>query len=474
MSINEEFGKNIFILCKRNIHKIIGILCIGLFLNNCAPSTVRTIQTENGINSITSPETIVKTLRIQTTETKTQSITAITSNKPTVAITNFPLEIPRIIVAYSKNNGVYIIESPDPPIMIKEDVIPDIILISDDASKVVYRMYRRAIHAVDSDGKGEKILFTPQQIADLESLGRTTEDTSYNWKWIPDTHHLLFSTMNYNASGGWAAFENLFQVDVDTNLVQRIFTAGDGGEAWPSPDAQKIAITHNDTIFLSSINGNVLFQDIINIGNLPHWSVDIVWSVDSSLFKLIVPSKYYDRSRHNSKEPISAEIWMVDALSGIALLQNKIDNFGYGILSPKLDSIGFTRPGKDLSTDETYISSIDGSFIIKLATGPSGVISFSPDGRHFAYYLGTLPENHIPCFGNSAKTEIIVGSLGGEVIPIPGKIDPLLFRWVNNSQFIFVSGQTLQLGDIGGYLKTIDTSTTCISQFAVKDLDLQG
>jgi hypothetical protein len=166
------------------------------------------------------------------------------------------------------------------------------------------------------------------------------------------------------------------------------------------------------------------------------YSPGVVWAADSSRFGVIIPSE-----DPFAGDPTGA-IWSVDGSTGAASLLATLHALFFlpqGVLSPALDRVGFVRSTSDPSVKDSYVSALDGSSALHLASGSTAVLSFAPDGQHFAYYVGS-------------PTVVYIGSLGGGTVLVPGSV--MRLKWINNSQFVFAQGTmaawNLQLGDTGG------------------------
>jgi hypothetical protein len=62
----------------------------------------------------------------------------------------------------------------------------------------------------------------------------------------------------------------------------------------------------------------------------------------------------------------------------------------------------------------------------------------------------------------------------GSAFPIPGVLHPEWIHWINNSQYVYIQNNTLQLGDIGGKSTLITKANRSIVNFDAKDLDFQA
>jgi hypothetical protein len=126
-------------------------------------------------------------------------------------------------------------------------------------------------------------------------------------------------------------------------------------------------------------------------------------------------------------------------------------------LSPTLEYIGYTLPGADSSKNETYLSRVDDSEPTLLATGSSAINSFSPDGRYFFIFVGE----------NCSNGKVIVGSLEGDAISVPGAVR----IWINNRQFIYQQeDDTIMLGDVSGHWTQIAPASDTTPFFDAVDL----
>jgi len=246
----------------------------------------------------------------------------------------------------------------------------------------------------------------------------------------------------------------------------RIFPSGKGGLPTPSPDGRRMTIARFRSLTLASIEGNVLFPDLVpsDAGNAMDNSFPkVIWVSDSTRFG-IMPGRllpYYTDS--------TAAFWAVDAATGDISALGSIDHFTEGGLSPTLEYVGHTRPGKNSHfPEDVTLSRVDGSSSVLLFRGISQFLSFSPDGLHFFYRVGCQPGTYSYCPSDAPPLQFFLGSLDGNSFPVirPGK-------WINNSQFVYKhDGGSLRLGDIGGNWTEI-AKADYIHSFDAVDLDFQ-
>jgi hypothetical protein len=339
------------------------------------------------------------------------------------------------------------------------------------------------INSINSDGTNFRVLIPAERISRLEA-------NQYDWKtyldenslqWIPDTRRMMFSTMTFTGSR-WLNDANVFILDTDTGYYFRLFDREKVFKPSLSPDGKYLAAANfgatpvEDFFSIFSMSGSVVYGNGIALhGVYYHSYVERkgTWTPDSKKVGVIDPDNEYNiYSGMRQLVPIRADIWVMDSQSGDAAHVRTIPNYGYGALSPNLDWIGYTILGDEFSSDVTVVSRLTDSTSIQLGTGPSGFISFAPDGLHFAYYLGCLPGITAPCQGHTPK--IYIGSREGDYIRMFSSDNINLLRWINNFQYVYAEGNSLYLGDVGGNSTLLATAENPILAFDAKDLDFQG
>jgi hypothetical protein len=393
-------------------------------------------------------------------ETENPPLTATVS--PTAAPS--PTSEPHLRVVYISGGNPWIVAPPGAPVQLSAVGSVNRVYLSNDGARVVYTRYPSLsapaeIRAVNTDASGDRVLLTSAQVGALEAPGSALYVDIFSMVWIPSAHRMLLKTRGQFEGPGLQLYDDLFLLDADSGSLTPLLTAGNGGNAIPSPDGRKMAITRSTSVSLARIDASEMHANVITFTEVLTYSEyafypAIVWATDSSRFGAIIPSP----------EPLgpapSGAIWSVDASTGAPSLLSTINNFRNGVLSPSLDRVGFIRPGADASTDETYVSTLNESSSLHLATGSAGVLSFAPDGQHFAYYVGSSPQ------------QVYIGSLGGGPVLVPGSI-VRMGRWINNSQFVYILGpnasRTLQLGDVGGGSTLIATPTGDQTDYDAKE-----
>jgi hypothetical protein len=453
-------------------------LCLGLTALGCnlsgssvdtaiaggksAATTVAAILTE-AAGTAASAGTASATLPVGGGPSDTETPAFTPTVTPTLAPS--PTSAPHLRAAFISGGNPWIVEPPALALQLSAVGSVYGVYLSDDGAKVVYLCNSTfagpaEIRAVNSDGSGDHTLLTPVQVGALEAPGGAVYVDVNTMVWIPNSHRLLLNTRRQFEGPGLARNDDLFILDVDTGALTTIFTAGNGGDPWPSPDGLKMAVSRATFLSVANIDGSGVHSSVITFPAVITYSEyqyypGVVWAADSSRFGVIIPSE-----DPFAGAPTGA-IWSVDESTGAASLLSTLNGIFFlpqGVLSPTLNRVGYVRSTSDPNVKDSYVSALDGSSALHLGSGSTAVLSFSPDGQHFAYYAGS-------------PTAVYIGSLGGGTILVPGNV--MRLEWVNNSQFVFAQGTVaawnLQLGDTGGGASLIASPTGDRTTFDAKE-----
>jgi hypothetical protein len=436
------------------------VLCLGLISLACniSGSSVDTaaaevkaagtqavvILTESAGTAAAAGTEGASTLPVGGGPSDTETPTTMATVTPTVAPS--PTSAPHLRAVFISGSNPWIVEPPAPAVQLSAVGSVYSVYLSDDGAKVVYLRNPTfsepaEIRTVNSDGSGDHTLLSSAQVGALEAPGGALYVDVFSMTWIPGTHRIFLNTRGQFEGPGLSRYDDLFMLDADTGALTTIFTAGNGGDPWPSPDGLKMAVSRPTFLSLANVDGSGLHSSVITFPAVItyseyQYSPGVVWAADSSRFGVIIPSE----------DPFAAAptgaIWSVNGSTGTATLLSTLNGLFFlpqGVLSPTLDRVGYMRLTADPNVKDSYVSALDGSSALHLGTGTTAVLSFAPDGQHFAYYVG-------------APTTVYIGSLGGGTFLVPGSV--MRLKWINNSQFVFAQGTmaawNLQLGDTGG------------------------
>ncbi len=361
--------------------------------------------------------------------------------------------LPHLRVAFISGGSPWLVAPPAPAYALSASTGVDSVDISNDGQMVAYVRHDSFDHpgelrVVNFDGSGDRSLLTSAQVGGLEPLGGALFIDLYQVKWIPGTHNLLVNTKAAFEGPGLPRLDDLFMVNAETGVLTTLFTAGNAGEVWPSPNGAKMVISRGAYLSLANIDGSGLIPNVVTFTPIITYSEysyypDPVWAADSSRFGVIIASE----------DPLAAvtsgSIWLVDGSTGAASLASTLNGnffFPKGVLSPTLDHVGYVVATADPAVKQAYVSLLNGASALHLADGNTGVDTFSPDGQYFSYYVGS-------------GTADWIGSLGGGTFLVAG--GAMRLKWYNNTGFVYASGTvaawTLKMGDTGGGSSIIAT-----------------
>jgi hypothetical protein len=373
---------------------------------------------------------------------------------PTATQTPLPTAaLPHLRVAFISGGSPWLVAPPAPAYALSASTGVDSVDISDDGQMVAYIRHNTysepgELRVVNYDGSGDHAMLTSAQVGGLEPVGSALFIDLYQVKWIPGTHNLLVNTKAQYEGPGLPRLDDLFMVNAETGVLTTIFTAGNAGEIWPSPDGTKMVISRGTYLSLANIDGSGVIPNVITFPSIITYSEyqyypEPVWAADSSQFGVIIASE----------DPLAAvtsgQIWLVNGSTGAATLASTLNGnffFPRAVLSPTLTHVGYVLATADPAVKQSYVSTLDGSTGLHLADGNTGVDTFSPDGQYFSYYVGS-------------GTADWIGSLGGGTFLVPG--GAMRLKWYNNTHFVYASGTvaawTIKMGDTGGGSTVIAT-----------------
>jgi hypothetical protein len=436
------------------------LLC--LLISSCIKQNITQVMTKKVI--ATTSETLeIHTLFTTSTQTTIDRYPTVTTTPPpsltkSPTASSTPKPMPHIKIVYYNENSIYTFEAPDKQKELSNlrdgsgDVYnPEYMFLSRNGTRIIFMGENWpqtfvGIDAYNFTGGNLHTLLTPEQIAHLEQFA----DPYYGlglwyFQWLPNSPNLLFTTGAYYVQSVGST-NNLFSLNVETGALKRIYKKGDGGYADPSPNGSMMTVTNQYSVTLALTNGKVIYKDVLSPDNSPmgQFIPNVVWASDSSKFGALI------------KSPEGVYVYLVDITSGESSEIVALDEDFEGILSPMIYFFADTRTGAD---SLPYIAGIEGNSLVKvLIMGKTTLISFSPSGQYYAFI-------------QKENDYLFIGSINGDIIQVSKITIPIIFKWINNEQFVFLDNKSIQLGDIGGNTTTILMSESTIYNFDVVDLE---
>ncbi|MFN2297388.1 MAG: hypothetical protein ACK2UB_00965, partial [Anaerolineales bacterium] len=261
---------------RRLIHR--AMIFLTLLLPACQPFDIPALKPFSTETPTAAPSSAPSS---SPTQKPAQTATLEYTPTPTPTITPTPISMPNLRVVFYTPDGIWRVDPPGSQVIVTANYyIPhDLsdIRLSDDGKVFIYLRGgingdHVEIFAMNDDGGNHRLLLSLFQTSALEEVieDQIISADEQSVKWIPQTHHILFTTKACSASGQLSGpHNNLFSIDVDTGAISRMFQRGGGGIAYPSPDGKKMIIENYESVFLASHSGDFLFQNIISFTTYP-------------------------------------------------------------------------------------------------------------------------------------------------------------------------------------------------------------
>lgn len=205
-----------------------------------------------------------------------------------------------------------------------------------------------SLWGMDRSGGNQRELISAETLRGLLNAEESDSSNIPQMEWIPETHRLVYTAWTYfvQAEGeSHATPQGLYVVDADTGENSVLMGEGNSLEFVPSPNGRKLAFISTTSLGFINIDGSNYQQDVlpyVEVGMVTQDFPKGVWTQDSSSFLI---TGVFDLDPNTR----SSAIWWVP---------------------------------------------LDGSPAERLATfkdSHNDSVTFSPNGRHAAYYRGGGP-----------------------------------------------------------------------------------
>lgn len=349
-------------------------------------------------------------------------------------------------LVYVKDGNIWLWNN-DKKEQLTKDGRVDSLKFSGDGSWIAFTRARAGLvnelWVVRSDGRDERLLVSAVDLDGLLDIPRnkwTKGVAIFNYTWVPGTHSIAYETRREIEGTGTALSDDLRLVDVETGEPITHLASGQGGKSYYSPDGLKVAIVTPQNISIMSADGEYLLEKVLEYPKVITYSEysyypKPVWSPDSRYLRVAIP---FEDALKEPAQP--TEIWhiQVPALSAggwetVPEQPTLLVSLPTGIFlgspvafSPDLSHIAYSRRVGDSEPMqvELHLANSDGTNnkVIQTETRIE-VLSWAPDGQHFAFRFGHPESGAIAGLDGSIQT------LG---------FNPLSFAWVDGETFTHV------------------------------------
>jgi Tol biopolymer transport system component len=352
-------------------------------------------------------------------------------------------------MVYVVEGNLYLQNESNPPRQLTDSGEDGYPILSDDGEKIMF--FRgdmpRDLYVINAEGSQEQALVTNEVLVGL-GYGELTEVHDHSW--VPDTHRLLFNTLQLNAEDVKSGDPNsrnlakvnrdLLLVDADTGEIQSLVPPGKGGRFWVSPDGSRVAIVKQGEVLAITIDGQVVHQGRVPFApGLSDIIWDVFWTPDAANLILLVPTQ---ESLNDEMWPPTYTVWRYP-LDESPPIQVPLDPPPMDIASVSPDGnwiiYSYYPEGRLSRQAPLYVGNLRQGHA-ELYAPDAAILHWSPDSTHFVYGYGQL----------------FLGTVEGP----PTLIDEGRFLgWVDAGRYLYfyTSNGAIMMGELGGRIVSIST-----------------
>ncbi|MBN1370591.1 MAG: hypothetical protein JW987_01425 [Anaerolineaceae bacterium] len=267
--------------------------------------------------------------------------------------------------------------------------------------------------------------------------------------WTPDSRFLYFDTIRTSDLGS-AVTDDLFRIELNTNEITQVLSAGQGGQPHVSPDGSRVAAAGQRSITLANADGSQA-QQVLTYAEQPPavWELDappLLWLPDSSAF-LAVISMEAPLSEKYAKEYtvflVAAADGRAQALGGFSVQSGEL------YLSPDGRYLIYREyEGEDAPVFAALsLVALDGSGRSWVAGGEKAQFAgWLPDSSGYLYVFENDRQLYLSSFGEQPDRLAVE-----DAFPQPF----LGLEWLTQRDFVLVTGLGVYSGQVGGSLQVL-------------------
>jgi len=310
--------------------------------------------------------------------------------------------------------------------------------------------FKYSFWVIKLDGTGEKQLVSESQFDSMKNNKDAVGGMPYVFTWRPGTHELAFVSAPVFDGPGMLVNDDLWIVNADSGELKQVFTPGNGGIFYYSPDGAQLALVTPEKISLINADGSnrrdgVLTFPKVNTYSEFYYYPAPKWSAQGDKLLVIIPP---EDPYISPLQP--STIWQinVDAASSAKLGDLNVSPFAAAEFSPDQARLAYLEDGEKTGDTEyeLYILTLNG---MSKSIYEKGLVTFSawsPDSSRFIFAAGT---------GDNAQ----LGQVGGGYKPLMNTGPADFVNWVDNDQFLYLERSTLgwkvYLENLEGYLELV-------------------
>ena len=348
--------------------------------------------------------------------------TSLPEQVPTVPISTdirLPSVYATIKIAYTSQEQLWIWEN-NHAISITHANLDTTLAISKSGEQIAFLRDGQLL-VIDSNGANEHVLIPAQQ---MTSLSPQNPARLLNFSWVPGRPLLLVTTLQ-DSGAGPQPNQDLYLLHTDTGEMVTVFTAGQGGTAYPSLDGAWLAILSPERARLLKSDGSdertLLTYSPYQSGYTPYIPKPY-WAADSQSFLLETRS---EDSATTWQIPVAGEaVLLIPSTSHGLFFSPDLSKYAYVLDDGMLDSpIELHIADLDGTNDSVYAQAIHEDY-----TG-LGFLGWAPDSKSFLF---TEP--------NRDPQWMKFGEMEAQTVPIP-TVEPfraMKIIWLDANAFVVI------------------------------------
>lgn len=306
-------------------------------------------------------------------------------------------------------------------------------------------MPRESLWIIRADGSGERVVLDEAGFDALPRDGSAITSKISDFQWMPDSRTLAFMTMPVFDGLGLMLNYDLWMVDAEAGELRQLLAPGSGGNFYPSPDGQQIALVTPAAISLINVDGssrrdNVLTYTPVSTYSEYQYHAVPQWSSDSSYLRVFIPAP---AALEAPEEP--GTVWHIptDGTPAREVASMVTAPLMHSMLSPDLNQVAYLKSVGDLSENrrELRIAVIE----------PAGDNLYLEEAS--LYFNGWAADSSQFAFTVGDGSRAYLGKLGESPQPLTDSVSAYEVQWVDDSRFLFAvkngPGFDLRLGKVG-------------------------
>jgi hypothetical protein len=308
--------------------------------------------------------------------------------------------------------------------------------------------FNHEIWAVNNDGSNSRLLVSSAEFMATYSgsaANLPSGVSAYQFGWQPGTHDLFYNTRPLYEGPGSFSYDDLHKINVDNLTKQTLFSAGNGGKFFFSPNGSQIAIVRSTSISLVNSDGSNLRSNLVSFPTVITYSEYLYyptprWAPDSNSLRVVIPPA----------DPIldptpPYNLWLIPADGSPAVATGTIPAIPFdwpdSAISPDLNRLGYlqkTGGGADPNMRDIKLANADGSGVVWYMSGDGAqFLGWLPNSAQFAFKVFSGPD-----------AGVHVSSLAEGYLTL--SLDPTQVRsitWIDNTHYLALwrNGSTTEL-----------------------------